>query len=52
MGRNKLQVNMAYLVVMCLVVALLLPIVPTALAASGDCGEGVAWTLESGVLTV
>lgn len=52
MGRNKLQVNIARLMALCLAVALLLPLVPAASAASGTCGSDVAWTLEGGVLTV
>lgn len=52
MSRHKLQINIARLMVLCLTVALLLPLVPAASAASGTCGNDVAWTLEGGVLTV
>lgn len=52
MGRNKMQVNIARLMALCLAVALLLPLVPAASAASGTCGNDVSWTLAGGMLTV
>lgn len=52
MSRNQLQLNIVRLMTLCLVVALLLPLVPTASAVSGTCGRDVAWSLEGGVLTI
>lgn len=52
MSRNKLQVNIARLMALCLAAALLLLFIPTASAASGECGSGVSWELTGGVLTI
>ena len=52
MGRSKSMKYTVRLMALCLVAALLLPLVPAASAASGTCGQDVAWTLETGVLTI
>lgn len=52
MSRNKLQVNIARLMALCLAAALLLLFIPTVSAASGECGSGVSWELTGGVLTI
>lgn len=52
MRRNKLQVHILRLMALCLAVMLLLPLIPTASAASGTCGRDAAWSLEGGLLTI
>lgn len=52
MSRNKLKQNMARLMVIVLCVLLVLPLAPTAAAATNTCGDGVRWELAGGVLTI
>lgn len=52
MSRNKPQMNIARLMVMCLVLLLVLPAVPANAALSGGCGDDTSWTLEGGILTI
>lgn len=52
MSRNKLQVNIARLMALCLALLLIVPVIPARAAVSGECGNDVTWTLEGGTLTV
>lgn len=54
MSCNKIQLNIARLVLVALALLLILPYCPTAHAAeaSGTCGSGVEWSLSGGVLTI
>jgi|GEM_PF-7018260 len=53
MSRNKLQVNIARLMALCLALLLILPMLPAKAAEdSGACGDDVTWTFHGGVLTI
>lgn len=52
MGRNKIQVNIARLMVAIFASLLFLPMTPAVSAAAGSCGENVQWELLGGVLTI
>ena len=53
MSRNKLQVNIARLMALCLALLLILPFIPAKAAeVSGGCGDDVTWMFHGGVLTI
>lgn len=52
MRHNNWKVNISRLTVAVMVLLLLLPLIPTALAASGTCGDGVSWEVTGGLLII